>query len=693
MEASRRAILIGWALGVFEAGQVLSSVLHFVASPWAIAMAILMPMLVYGWGGWILSRLPGAERYPWGTLGFLGAVVLIHLRRHLYLGTDGLFELFGVGSGDMGLVALGALAGLCLWYLARDGERRSRTWSALDTLLAAYAFLRLRAFAHNRPPAPRGWLDLGQPGFSFGGDWGWALFGLLLLAWIWLVPPRSRRAPAWVPRVSLAALVVPPFALGYLWVTLEKEPLVSPAPASAAAVAPEGAPSVLLMSWDTVRADTLPPYGGGGLATPNLDRLVARGVLFERYHTNVPLTGPAHNSMLTGLYPPSHGVRYNGVAVNPLLKRLPEVFRDRGWSTSAFVSGLPVRREYGFQAGFEVFDDRAKITPLLPLYLAGGFLYRTVVVFDRLLPANMEFMTISTSGDVTADRAVAWIGEHSEPFFAWAHLFDAHDPRDVTGPFAEYVARARARAAEGPQAPNPKCQESWILQRAEIEFLDHQLGRILDALEARDPGLANTVIALVADHGECFGEGAAQPELFGEDGLTVLHAPSLYEATQHVVCVIKPQASLEDAVPAGTRLPTGDASHIDLMPTLLELAGLRLPEGIRIQGRSLVPLLRGQSRPERGTYLEAFGDSAQDKRLQGWIEGDWKYIRSEDGAHEYLFRIGEGDARDYAAEEPERLQRMKAALRQAYEEMPKIDGVATRGGAGLAALGYVDGEN
>ncbi len=699
MKASR-AILVGWALGILESGLVLSSLIHFSSGPWFVAMAILAPMVVYGTGGWVLSKVPGVDRLSWESWFFLGAVVMVHLRRHLYVGSHGLLAQLGLVGQEqhagMGMVFLAMFAAMLLWQLLRDPEKRGRATSILGTVLGLYILVRMRHYASNRPQDPRQWLDLAGAPFDLGVDWAWIAAAVVLVAWIWLVPARLLKPSPWVPRLALAGLLTPFLSLGYLWMNVEKSPLVKDHEFPAG----EG-PNVVLISWDTVRADSLPLYGGGGLDTPNLDRLAAGGVLVERYHTIAPITGPAHNSMLTGLYPPSHGLRVNGNAVDPEVPRLPELLRKQGYATGGFVSGLPVRRQYGFFHGFEHFDDRPVISAKLPVYHSAGFLVRTVVLFDRLqplfatfMPPNIDFVATTTPGHITVGRAADWLRQQDRPIFSWVHLFDAHDPRDTTGVYEEYVARARARAEEGPKAANPEVQESMVLQRAEIEFLDAQVGTLLAALEEKDPGLKNTIVALTADHGECFGEGQDMPELYPEGGVKVLHAPSLFEATQHVVCVIKPQDGVPGMLPGGTRISDGSASHIDLLPTLLELSGQTAEAPDYLQGRSLVPALKGAERAPVGLYLEAYSDTNQETRLQGWVAEGWKYVRTENGDFEYLYDLRVGDGQNFAAEHPERVAQMRKALEAAFEEMPKVKAIAAdTGSAALADLGYVDGDH
>ena len=676
---------MGWALGAFEAGLVLSSLAHFATGLWFLTMAVVTPMMLYGWGGWVLGKLPLGRRMPWDALYFLGLLVMVHMRRQLYLGTDG-----------WGWVVGGALASFAIWWLSRDrDEAPALRWlGRLSGVFGVYAVVRLRSFAETRPSDRPGWGELGS-GFELGADWPW----LLAAAAVLLLPLLTARrwgvsAPVWVPRISAAAIAIPFLALGSELVT-KPQPIEGYALTGSAADAAQR-PNVVLVTWDTVRRDTLPLYGGGGLDTPHCMRLAEEGVTFDEYRAVAPITAPSHNSMLTGLYPRSHGLRKNGELVqllqassDELLPRLPEVFGLAGYATAGFVSAMVVRRDFAFETGFQYFDDRPKLDALSPFIAILGFVQRVTVLGDRLLPGGLDFMTYTTPGDVTTDRALEWYAAQDRPAFLWVHLFDAHDPRELREPYWE---RVQARREEGPHAVNPECQESLVQQRAEIEFLDAQLGRLLEGLEAKDPGLANTWIMLTADHGECFGEGGDVPELFGEGGIKVLHVPSLYEATQRVALVVRPPGGSDAAEwPRGVRRD-GYASHVDLYPTLCEAAGLGYPAS-ELQGMSLLPAMRGETLPDRGVYMEAYGATNGDNRLEGWLEGDWKYVRTVDGRLEFLYRRDTGDAVDYAATEPATLDRMRDAFdrsRAALQEVESID--AGTGADALEALGYAGGD-
>src|SRR4029453_17962013 len=117
-------------------------------------------------------------------------------------------------------------------------------------------------------------------------------------------------------------------------------------------------PNVLLVTIDTLRADRVGCYGHAAASTPTLDALAARGVRFATAVAHVPLTGPSHASLLTGLGPLGHGFRDNGgFTLAPAVKTAAEIFKDAGYRTAAFVSGFPLDRRFGFQRGFETYDD------------------------------------------------------------------------------------------------------------------------------------------------------------------------------------------------------------------------------------------------------------------------------------------------------------------------------------------------
>ena len=129
-------------------------------------------------------------------------------------------------------------------------------------------------------------------------------------------------------------------------------------PASEPAPVAKAHPNVLLVTIDTLRADHLGSYGAANAMTPTLDALAKRGVRFETALSHVPLTGPSHASILTGRTPPGHGFRNNGgYVLAPTLRTAAEDFKQGGYRTAAFVSAFPLDRRFGFDRGFDVYED------------------------------------------------------------------------------------------------------------------------------------------------------------------------------------------------------------------------------------------------------------------------------------------------------------------------------------------------
>src|SRR5881296_4557788 len=119
-----------------------------------------------------------------------------------------------------------------------------------------------------------------------------------------------------------------------------------------------GHPNLLLITIDTLRADHVGAYGAAAAATPALDAIAAAGVRFDQVQTAVPLTGPSHATILTGQYPPAHGVRGNVVfTLGSKYPTLATVLKRQGYTTAAFVGAYPVAAAFGFNQGFDTFNE------------------------------------------------------------------------------------------------------------------------------------------------------------------------------------------------------------------------------------------------------------------------------------------------------------------------------------------------
>lgn len=328
-------------------------------------------------------------------------------------------------------------------------------------------------------------------------------------------------------------------------------------------------PNVLLVSVDTLRADHLGCYGSALGATPRLDRLAAAGIRFADVSSPVPLTRPAHASLLTGLYPFEHGVQDN------LLHALPEAvptlatrFRAAGYRTAAFVGSLIVARESGLARDFETFSDGA--------------------------PAERKAVELLAErrAEAVSAEALEFLGKVEPPFFLWVHFYDPHAPYDAPAPYRD---RFPGNAYAG-----------------EVAYVDAALGRLEDALAAR--GIAgSTLLVVTADHGEGLGDHGEQE-----------HGVFVYQESLAVPLLLS-----QPGVLAAGSVVSEPVRLIDVAPTLLQAAGLpALPaSGVslwkRVTDRRAEPV-------ELSVYFESlygrlhFGWAA----LAGIRRGTLKYIEA-----------------------------------------------------------------
>ncbi len=241
---------------------------------------------------------------------------------------------------------------------------------------------------------------------------------------------------------------------------------------------------------DTTRADSM-GFESSGAETPALDALAARGTRFTQAWTTAPMTLPSHTSMMTGLYPSQHGIHENSRFLDEGHTVLAQRLEGAGYITAAFISGYPLKREFGLARGFDHYDD-------------------------DLGRGNAE-----RAAGPTTDRVLAYLQTATEgPLFIWVHYFDPHDPYAPPEPY-------RSRYATNPYL-------------GEIAFMDQEVGRLIEAFESRDAG-AGTRILAVGDHGEGLGD-------HGE----LLHGNLLYQGVMRVPLVAAgsgiPVGTVETAV-------------------------------------------------------------------------------------------------------------------------------------------------
>jgi arylsulfatase A-like enzyme len=463
-----------------------------------------------------------------------------------------------------------------------------------------------------------------------------------------------------------------------------------------------GAPRhVVLVVIDTLRADHVGAYGGSA-STPVLDALAREGARFHRAYAHIPITGPSHATLFTGLLPIEHKVEGNAQLVAETLTWLPERLGDLGFETAGFVSLGVLQETWGFAQGFDHFDDDFP-----------GQWFRPAAAIR--------------------ERVGRWLARaDDEPSFLWVHLSDPHEPYAPPGleypeievlldgepiavakadgynwtiPLAltpgDHEATLRPRAPTGPlvfrsihetggkadltlgegwDAPAgskpiwmnvARLPASLRLHNAErrdltpdlrffcheelegaelrkryaleVENADRELGRIIQSL--KDHGWwSDTLLVLTSDHGE----GLGQHDLIG-------HIEQLYDTLLHVpLLMVSP-----GRVPAGVVVQE-PVRHVDVAATVFDYLGVAAPAS---RGRSLRPLLSGGSAERRPVVSMTLPPTAAHRR-RSLLLGRMKYIFTEDGGVEELYDViaDPGELDDLAARQPESVAKLRSRL-------------------------------
>jgi len=345
--------------------------------------------------------------------------------------------------------------------------------------------------------------------------------------------------------------------------------------------------NIILITLDTTRADRMGFLGSKRGLTPNLDDMARQAVVFSHAYAHVPLTTPSHATILTGTYPQFNLVSDLGSPLAAYVPYLPDVLHKHGYQTAAFV-------------GSQVLDPKSVAAPgfdrSFDTYDAG---------FHNRQGGEDRYRSEERRAMVVVNHAMAWLNQHPRaPFFLWVHLYDPHDPYD---PPPSFKARYAASPYDG-----------------EIAYVDFAVGKLLAALRSRSL-YEGSLIAVVADHGEAFGEHGEQSR-----GLF------LYDETVHVPLVLK----LAGHESRGLRVENR-VGLVDLAPTLLPEVGIETPS--TMQGESLVKLMNPKANaghagggsavddaPDRSVYAEtdyphrALGWSA----LRALRAGKYLYIEA-----------------------------------------------------------------
>lgn len=390
--------------------------------------------------------------------------------------------------------------------------------------------------------------------------------------------------------------------------------LYSRKPAKEIASGDKAKPNILLIGYDTLRADALGAWGRNPSLTPSLDRLAEQSDVWVDAYSAFNVTNPSFASILTGLYGKNHGIYDLQTPLPPSHTTLAEILKGAGYDTLAFISASHLG--------------------------------------DHNSGLGQGFNTVSTAtehyaAEMPVDMTMDWLAARkapAKPFFIWLHLFDPHTPHTPPQPYAlgfrpsQAMGLAPVRAWVPFRQPGPRGFTEAVLggdrdlYDGEVAYLDRQTGRLLDYLESRGL-LENTIVAVVADHGENL----------GDHGIRFRHV-GLFDTTTHVPLMIRwPGRERE-----GRRIE-GLVQTLDLFPTLVTAAGLPVPKQ---DGTDLKELTEGDRKGRRAVFSEHAGRLGVSVRTL-----DWRYGLSQgnapffpDGPSLYDLKADPGETRNLAGQ-------------------------------------------
>ena len=392
--------------------------------------------------------------------------------------------------------------------------------------------------------------------------------------------------------------------------------------------------NVLVISIDTCRADRLSCYGYSSKTTPNIDTIAAEGTLFRNAYSPVPMTLPAHSSMLTGTIPPYNGIHDNG-QYGFDETTLAGLLKARGFHTTGIVSAEILNRRYGLDQGFDAYLDTMPAT------------------------SKGKLGTERKGGDTTR-LALDFLDRNREkPFFLFLHYYDPHSPYEPPEPFATPF---KDRPYDG-----------------EIAFVDSCIGQVIAKL--KDLGLYDTTLLVIAsDHGEMLGE-------HGE----IYHMFFVYQAAVKVVLVMRVPGQKRGLV---VEEPVG---LIDIVPTICSLVRVQPPRNIQGVDLTPHLKGRKTARADRGYYCESLSPTKfGGNTLLALVQGNWKYIQTT-RPELYDLEKDPGEKTNLVSSRAEMAASLQARLKSLLEkevrshsggEKVESDPKAL---AALAALGYVRG--
>jgi len=423
-------------------------------------------------------------------------------------------------------------------------------------------------------------------------------------------------------------------------------------------------PNIVLISIDSLRPDHLGLYGYPRPTSPELDRIAADAIVFERAWSTTTWTLPSHLSMLTGLVPSAHGVRGHGNRLPATASLLPELLAPAGYRSAAVVSGPFLSARFGYDQGWESYDE-------------------------SLAAADEESHDYDeVTSEELHERAGALLERLAPgPFLLFLHYFDVHYDYIPPPPWDRAFDPDYAGAVDGRQfvektlrrreMPARDLEHLVALYDGEIRWVDGWIGRLYDELGRRGL-LDRTLLVITADHGDEF----LEHRRFG-------HSNNLFDTTLRVPLIVRPPGGR-----AGGERRAAPASLVDLVPTLLAAAGLETPAGL--DGRDLLDAREGASSPP--VFAELFNNR------HAMVAGGWKaHLVRQGGKFSrrrtalYDLERDPGESEDLAGAAPDRATDLRQRAEEHLDEAAgRLERIGTERAprdeeleARLRALGYL----
>ncbi len=363
--------------------------------------------------------------------------------------------------------------------------------------------------------------------------------------------------------------------------------------------------NIVLITLDCVRPDYLGCYGHNNAVTPNIDSLALQGVLMERTYSHSSVTGPSLMSLFTSRFPFDHDVRFNGSPVTSDLPMIAQILQKNNYRTAAFVGGYMLNSKFGFNNGFDFYDDNMTDSFMESMIFKICGYYKDW--------GGIKVRKFSRNANRVTDSARKWLvsADMDKPFFLWLHYFDAHDQFRLPQPLNYYYFRRRN-------------------YKQNVEFIDYHVGRLVDDLKKRNL-FENTLFIITSDHGESLNDHKFQ----GKDYHG--HASFAYDVTLRVPLIF-----------CGPGLGSGEYSkqpfrHVDILPTLLNYLHLSHETDDSFEGKNLLAALKDGSVGEGyEIYAETLVPTVRIPPEAEWrvlIRWPWKFVLRPQSNQEYLFNL------------------------------------------------------